>query len=237
MEFQKVVFYARPAQRSIEMYGLDLEELASWRGARVLDCPGGPGALSALLRETGLEVTACDPVYALGPEELRQRALADLEQTLTILRASTDLRPEFDLEAMRREHLKDLETFLADRQAHPDRYLAASLPELPFADGSFDLVLSGHLLFSYAPIPEGGLMAGAGLDLHWHRRALAELRRVSRQEVRLYPVHTIERQARRHPYAATLVAELPAPWQGRFQPTRFDQGFDGCVEGLLLTRT
>jgi len=78
------------------------------------------------------------------------------------------LRPGFDLEPVRRSHLESLEAFLADREAHPERYLAASLPELPFASGSFDLVLSGHLLFSYAPVADGGLMTGSGLDLPWH---------------------------------------------------------------------
>ena len=38
-----------------------------WRGASVLECPGGPGSLAALLRQEGLDVTAVDPLYALEP--------------------------------------------------------------------------------------------------------------------------------------------------------------------------
>ena len=235
MEFESVVFYGRLGEQAVEMFNLG-DQLSRWRGASVLDCPGGPGSLSALLRAEGLEITAVDPLYALEPDELERRALADLEHTMAIQASSGDLRSDFDLDACRREHVRALEAFLRDRQAHPDRYLAASLPDLPFADRSFDLVLCGHLLFAYAPRAEGGLMAGTGLDLDWHRRALMELCRVSRGEVRLYPAHTIALEASRHPYAEALLATLPPGWRGHFQPSRYDQGFKGCGDGLMLER-
>ena len=164
MEFSRVVFYGRLGEQALKMFRLE-GELERWRGARLLDCPGGPGSLPALLRSQGCDVTAVDPLYALAPEELREKALADLEHTMAVQAASDVLRPDFDLEACRQEHLQALELFLADRQAHPDRYLAAALPKLPFADGHFDLVLSGHLLMAYAPTRDGGLMGGEGLDL------------------------------------------------------------------------
>jgi hypothetical protein len=156
---------------------------------------------------------------------------------MAVQATSPTLRPDFDLEACRLEHLDSLREFLADRQAHPDRYLAASLPDLPFADRSFDLVLSGHLLFSYAPLGDGGLMAGEGSDLDWHRRALAELCRVSREQVRLYPAHTIALEARRHPHAEALLAARPRGWRGRFVSSRYDQGHQGCTDALQLERS
>ena len=235
MEFSKVVFYGRLGEQALKMFGLE-GELPRWRGVRLLDCPGGPGSLPALLRSHGLDVTAVDPLYALPPAELRQRALADLEHTMAIQAASEELRPDFDLQACRQEHLQTLELFLADREAHPECYRAGALPELPFPDGHFDLVLSGHLLFAYAPCRDGGLMAGEGLDLAWHRLALAELCRVSCREVRLYPAHTVDRVVRRHPYAEALLADLPAGWRGRFMERSYDQGFKGCLEGLELVR-
>lgn len=177
-----------------------------------------------------------DPLYALGEPELRQRALADLEAALAALASSQDIRPDFDLALCRKEHMEALEAFLRDRHAHPDRYVAASLPQLPFADQSFDLVVCGHLLFCYAPRSAGGLMNEQGLDLAWHRQALGELQRVSRRSLRLYPAHTIERQARCHPYAVRLLAELPSGWQGRFTATTYDQGHEGCTDGLELER-
>ncbi|WP_152669551.1 methyltransferase [Synechococcus sp. GFB01] len=234
MEFARVVFYGRLGRQALAMFALEPQR---WRGARVLDCPGGPGSLSALLRAEGLDVTAVDPLYALNEAELERRALSDLEAAMAQLAGDPAIRPDFDLAACRQEHLEALETFLADRRAHPERYVAASLPALPFTDRSFDLVLCGHLLFSYAPCSAGGLMREPGLDLAWHRRALAELLRLSRRAVRIYPAHTMERQARRHPYAEALLAELPAGWQGRFAATAYDQGHDGLTDVLDLEHT
>lgn len=233
MELEQVIFYGRLGRQALAMFNL---EPAQWQGQRVLDCPGGPGSLSAELRACGVDVTAVDPLYALGEAELRQRALADLDDALAALASSPDIRPDFDLAACRQEHIAALEAFERDRRLHPDRYVAASLPQLPFASQAFDLVVCGHLLFSYAPRSAGGLMPGPGLDLAWHRQALAELQRVSRRAVRLYPAHTIERQAQRHPYAELYLAELPEGWQGRFSGTTYDQGHDGCSDGLQLER-
>ena len=236
MQLEGVIFYGRLGEHALQMFGLE-QELQQWQGARVLDCPGGPGSLAALLGAAGVEVTACDPLYALSNAELRQRSLDDLDLSLRKSATSSMLRPGFDLEPVRRSHLDSLERFLADRDAHPERYVAASLPELPFDDGQFDLVLCGHLLFSYSPVADGGLMTGPGLDLNWHRAALVELCRVSRNQVRLYPAHTQTLPARPHPYAEALLAELPAPWRGRFVPRSYDQGFSGCTDGLELQRS
>ena len=236
MELDGVVFYGRLGHLALQMYGLE-GDLRHWRGARVLDCPGGPSSLAALLAAAGVEVIACDPLYALSNADLRQRSLDDLALSIAKSTTSSMLRPGFDLEQVRRNHLEGLEVFLADRQAHPDRYRAAALPELPLATGSFDLVLSGHLLFSYAPVADGGLMLGRSLDLDWHRRALAELCRVSRQQVRLYPAHTHELPAQPHPYAEALLAELPAGWHGGFAERNYDQGFTGFTDGLQLSCT
>jgi hypothetical protein len=235
VELDGVVFYGRLGHLALQMYGLE-GDLQHWRGARVLDCPGGPSSLAALLASAGVEVIACDPLYALSNAELRQRSLDDLELSIAKSTTSSMLRPGFDLAQVRRNHLEGLEAFLADRQANPDRYLAASLPELPFATGSFDLVLSGHLLFSYAPVADGGLMLGPGLDLEWHRRALAELCRVSCHQVRLYPAHTQACPAEPHPYAEALLAALPASWNGGFASRNYDQGFSGFTDGLQLSR-
>jgi hypothetical protein len=195
----------------------------------VLDCPGGPGTLPALLRSHGVDVTAVDPLYAMS-------AAGDLVLTIDLWDQFQSLRPDFDLAGLRAEQLRGLEQFLADFSSHPDTFVAVSLPELPFADASFELVLSGHLLFSYAPIKDGGLMAGDGLDLAWHRRALAELCRVSSASVHLYPAHTMKRPVARHVYAEALLTDLPSGWRGKFVASSYDQGFLGCCEGLELVK-
>ena len=155
MQFDRVVFYGRLGHQALTMFNLDSAQL---RGARVLDCAAGPGSLAALLRADGMDITAVDPLYDLSNTELKQRALADLDAAMATLGASQDIRPEFNLHSCRQEHLQSIDAFLIDRKAYPDRYVAANLPQLPFNDQIFDLVLCGHLLFSYSPQSTGGLM-------------------------------------------------------------------------------
>lgn len=88
------------------------------------------------------------------------------------LALSPTLCPDFDQSRFRQGKMEALDAFLADRREHPQAYRAAALPSLPFAAASFDLVLSGHLLFCYAPIADGGLSDQPNFDLDWHRRAL-----------------------------------------------------------------
>ncbi len=66
--------------------------------------------------------------------------------------------------------------FVADHTRHPERYVAAQLPELPFANDAFDLALCSHLLFTYQQI-----------TLEQHIAAIRELTRVA-AEARVFPL-------------------------------------------------
>lgn len=149
---------------------------------RILDCPGGASSFTAEVTAAGGDATACDPIYATAtPDELARLALAEVDRGNTYVRAHLD---------------GFVWTFFADPDAHwtarraaagmfaahlatgADRYVPAALPELPFDDRAFDLVLCSHLLFSYAD----------RLDLDFHHRAITELVRVARCEVRVFPL-------------------------------------------------
>ena len=75
------------------------------------------------------------------------------------------------------QRLAAVDVFAAGVAARPDRYVPGALPDLPFADASFDVALSSHLLFTYAD----------RLDRAWHLAALVELARVAAQ-VRIFPL-------------------------------------------------
>jgi len=68
--------------------------------------------------------------------------------------------------------------FFSDFKIHPQRYVAGTLPRLPFADGEFDLTLVSYLLFAYQDRFESVL----------------EIMRVTRGEARIYPTVTFEAQ-------------------------------------------
>jgi hypothetical protein len=88
---------------------------------------------------------------------------------------------ECRLAAMRR--------FLADfeRGKQEGRYVAASLPALPFVDSQFSLALVPHFLFLYSE----------QLDLDFHIAAVEELLRVA-HEVRVFPLLGLDRQRSPH---------------------------------------
>ena len=75
------------------------------------------------------------------------------------------------------QRLAAAEVFAAGVAARPDRHVAGALPDLPFADASFDLALCSHLLFTYDD----------RFDAAWHLAALVDLVRVAAQ-VRVFPL-------------------------------------------------
>ena len=167
----------------------------------ILDCPGGASGFPARARALGARVVSVDPAYAIPPAELIPRARRDTLHGNQYVRDHPDLYV-FEWFADADDHavsrLASLEAFAADFGGPDDRYVPALLPHLPFPDASFDLVLSGHLLFTY---PDH-------LDEAAHRAALRELVRVSRREVRVFPL--IDTTATGSPYLDDLRRALAA---------------------------
>jgi len=159
------------------MFSLDESEL---RG-NVLDCPGGASSFTAQAMELGARVTAVDPVYAMATSALLQLVMDEQERGSAHTIAGIDrYRWDFygDSDGHREVRKKAAEVFSHDIEVHPERYVPASLPVLPFDDHQFDLVLSSHFLFTYAD----------RLDRDFHHRGLAEMHRVCRGEVRVFPL-------------------------------------------------
>lgn len=148
---------------------------------RVLDCPGGGASFTAAVCARGGDAIAADPAYAAPPADLIGRLEGEFRRgsAWTTSHAHryawTFFRDPAEHDRIRSDSAR---LFGADLQHHPDRYVPAALPELPFDDGAFDLVLSSHLLFTYAD----------RLDVDFHVAALRELARVSRSRVRIYPL-------------------------------------------------
>lgn len=160
------------------MFALTEADLAR----RILDCPGGTASFTAEVNAAGGNATACDPIYAQhGPDDLFARSLTETERANRYVRAHPgQYRWSFfpDADDHQRSRISAGTLFAGDFRHHPRRYVPGRLPELPFADASFELVLSSHLLFSYAD----------RLDLAFHQQAICELMRVARDELRVFPL-------------------------------------------------
>lgn len=147
---------------------------------RVLDCAAGASGFAAGARARGGRVTALDPAYAQGVDPLLTDAYASADHAASLVAEHPDgyvwdwYGTPDRKEAMRRDARA---AFTADVRAHPDTYVAGTLPALPFRDDTFALALCSHLLFTWS----------GAFDEAWHRRALADLLRVAR-EVRVFPL-------------------------------------------------
>lgn len=142
--------------------------------------PGGGSSFTATLNANGGDATAIDPVYALPPHEVAEMVAAEVARGSAWANANLDrYRWDFyvDPEGHRRIRSESARIFGDDIVAHPDRYQPAPLPDLPFPDLAFDLVLCSHLLFTYSD----------RLDPEFHSAAIVEMARVGR-EVRIYPL-------------------------------------------------
>lgn len=166
----------------------------------VLDCAAGPSSFTAVA-SSHTAVTAVDPAYAYSIDELEARCVATLERTSEQLRekagafvwdvyGDVDTRMGYLRAATRR--------FLADVGHHPERYVAAELPDLPFERNAFSLALSANFLFLYDD----------RLDRSFHVAALRELARVA-SEVRIFPLHGLDgdRSPLREPVRSALAAD------------------------------
>lgn len=178
------------------MFALSDEDLSR----SVLDCPAGAASFTAEVNARGGAATACDPVYAeYTSAGLAKQAREETERGHAYVCAHPEeYRWSFfadpdDRVVSRRDAGA---RFSADLSRFPQRYVAGRLPSLPFPAGCFELVLSSHLLFSYAD----------RLDFGFHVAAIVELVRVARGEVRIFPL--VAMGAVVYPRLAELRAQL-----------------------------
>lgn len=179
-----------------------LEE-ADLRAGAVLDVAGGASEFTATLRGMGVRAVAADPFYA----GLTERVIAEAEREIEVSEAKVAaLAPHYDWsfygspEEHRRLREQSLERFAADfrQDVARERYVAASLPNLPFADGEFSLVVCSHFLFLYAD----------AFDEAFHVAAVRELLRVTKPggQLRAYPLVSLKWEP--VPYLQELIEGL-----------------------------
>jgi SAM-dependent methyltransferase len=220
----------RTFEEYVHLFDLDPEALV---GRRILDCPSGPASFVAEASRRGIDAVGADVAYRAPPGALARRCRRDFEDAAAQHRAKRGLFTwEFygDVDTKDRYQRAAYEQFLADygraeaadppgADARPGSsdYVAAALPELPFADDAFDLALSGHFLFLY----------GDRLSVRFHREALRELVRVASEAVRVYPLTGLDTERYDHLEAvAATVRSAGHRVEVRPVPFEFQRGAD-----------
>jgi hypothetical protein len=214
---------ARSYDEYVAMFDLTNADLTG----SILDCPGGAASFTAEARTRGACLIAVDPVYARPAGWLAEHAVEEAVRGNRHTASSIDSFA-WTFFADITDHLEKRTTaarrFGQDLVDHPASYVAGRLPCLPFRDASFDLVLSSHLLFMYAD----------RLDEQFHIAAAAEMARVGRREVRIFPLIADEGTDTAPLVAAvrTAMAARGHATSNRAAPYEFQRGGD---EMLVIT--
>jgi SAM-dependent methyltransferase len=197
-----VAFFGRSLAEYQKFFALDMAKL---RNKAVLDVGAGPASFAAEAEQAWVNVVALDPLYTQTPAALAAQVQRDYDRMFAGMRdpANAD-RFQFksfaSIDEAEQDRRRAAEVFLADyaRYRERDRYREASLPHLPVADRSFDLVLCAHLFFLHDDV----------FDYAFHLTGCRELMRVARDEVRIHPTCGADGQP--HPHLPRLIEDLAA---------------------------
>ena len=159
-KLQSVAFFGRTLGEYLQMFGLNLESL---RGRKILDVASGPGSFVAEALAMGLDATGCDPMYAQDAATITAQGKRDIDACREQIRRNPGV---WSTGASRRSTPRNTPPWRDSRQTiGTGAARAGALPELPFADGAFDLVLSANFLMVYAPLADGGMHDGNEFEL------------------------------------------------------------------------
>ena len=194
--YKDIVPWGRSFDEYLDMFNLSENDLAR----DIVGVGDGPASFNSGMHQRGTPIISMDPVYRYSEAELRQRIQDTYEDVIAQAHqnedkfvwtkfSSVDELAEIRMQAMD-EFCRDFET-----GKQQGRYIDASLPNLPFSDGHFDLVLSAHLLFFYS----------ANRDLTFHLNAVRELLRIG-TEVRIFPI--VDVNSNPSPFLSPVIDEL-----------------------------
>ncbi|WP_243633254.1 class I SAM-dependent methyltransferase [Paenibacillus xerothermodurans] len=169
----------------------------------ILDVAAGASAFVAEASARGVRAYAADPLYAMSPEDVINHAAKEIDTSthkLAAIRDVYDWSYYRSLDNHRRMREWSLQVFAADfrHNRSSGRYTSAQLPDRPYADDAFSLVLCSHFLFLYQD----------QFDDEFHEQAVLELLRVCRKggQVRIYPLRSLKWEL--YPRLDTLIAKV-----------------------------
>ncbi|MBT2655860.1 SAM-dependent methyltransferase [Bacillus sp. ISL-18] len=188
LDLERIIFIGRSFEEYLDMFSLSVAEL---KGKRILDCPAGACSFTAVGNASGLNITAADIAYYHSNEDLFNKGIQDVEHAMEQMEiAKTNYIWDYfnDIEGLRKHRLSALNHCVKDMKQSIERYVPVTLPSLPFKDGEFDVLLSAHFLFMYAD----------RLDYEFHLNTFNELLRVTKEEIRIFPLVDLEGKRYEH---------------------------------------
>ncbi len=176
--YKDIVPWGRSFGEYLGMFDLSEDDLAR----DIVGVGDGPASFNARMYQRGTPIISVDPIYQYSEVELRQRIQETYDDIIAQARQNQDKfvwTKISSVDELAKVRMQAMDEFCRDFESgkQQGRYIDASLPNLPFPDGHFDLVLSAHLLFFYS----------ANRDLAFHLDGIRELLRIG-TEVRIFPI-------------------------------------------------
>ncbi|WP_431799764.1 SAM-dependent methyltransferase [Halobacillus andaensis] len=196
LDLEKIIFIGRTYEEYLSMFALSENAL---KNKRILDCPAGACSFTAVGRQRGLDISAADITYSHSADQLKNKGMKDLNHAMENIDKAREnyVWTYFSgVENLREHRMRALEETVKDMNRAKENYIPVTLPELPFKDQEFDIVLSAHFLFMYAD----------RMSEEFHLATIEEMIRVSKEEVRIFP--TVDLEGKRYENMDRLIAYL-----------------------------
>jgi len=188
VQLSTAVPWGRSFEEYVAMFALREADL----NKRILACADGPASFNAVMRRLGRRVVSTDPLYVYAAADIRAR----IEDAKDVIAENTRLNADAyvwdaitPVDSLVETRMNSMTAFLGDYEfgRSEKRYLPHELPDLPFVDAEFDIVLCSHFLFTYSE----------QYSLEFHLLCLNEMVRVGR-EARVFPILDMNGQPSRH---------------------------------------
>lgn len=196
MKLDSVVPWGRSFEEYCSIFSLSEGDLQK----SILGCGDGPASFNAQLTQRGGNIVSVDPVYQFSVEQIRSRIDEVYPQIMSQMEQNAGSyiwESIKDVPELGRVRMAAMQQFLSDYDSGKEagRYIAASLPVLPFEGQQFELALCSHYLFLYSD----------QVSLTKHVESLLELCRVAK-EIRVYPLVALNGEL--SPHVKPAISEL-----------------------------
>lgn len=198
MQLEKVVPFGRSLDEYRRLFALSDQDL----NKKILSVADGPASFNAEMTAQGKSVVSIDPMYIYSAQEIEAQFNTVVDNIIAQVKATPNdwvWSYHQSPEHLRAARVAVLQRFVADFETGKmaGRYRAGELPQLAFADQSFQLVLCSHFLFLYSD----------QLPYEFHLASVHEMLRLA-PEVRIFPLLTL--MLERSPHLSRLIEDLCA---------------------------
>lgn len=189
MKLENVVPWGRNLEEYQSMFLLSNQDLQS----KILGCGDGPSSFNFEATTQNVNIISIDPIYQFTRDEIQQR----IDETSSVVSEQVRQNQKDyiwknikSVDKLIEVRLRAMNDFINDYEdgKKQNRYIHNELPKLAFENNSFDLVLSSHFLFLYSE----------HFDLQFHIDSILEMCRVSKKEVRIFPLLNLKNEKSEH---------------------------------------